>query len=385
MDGVVLYRQLGKFSRQAVYSFHDLDSRPKLSGTVRYQVFVSSTFIDLREERTEVLQALWELDCIPTGMEAFVATNEAQWEVIQKVIDECDYYVLIIGGRYGSVTAEGISYTEKEYNYAKKLGIPVLGFVHGDPENIIASKIEKDELGRGRLEAFKTRVMKDHPIRKWTSAQELGGLVSRSVSRAIKVDPRPGWVRNVGASSAELLSQINDLTKENLALKAKADLNTGLGVDADELQSGSDKFNLTGVVSVGDTGNYFSEGTSHIWHAELAWDDVFRDIGPLLMNEATELDLRKAMARFVYWSDKRKEIKEGIKSNSITSESFAEIIVQFRALGLIHRGVRKRAVSDKASYWALTERGDRYLVGLLARKKSGAAMTLPAEGALADS
>ena len=88
--------------------------------SIRHQVFVSSTFTDLREERAEVIQAIWELDCIPTGMEAFVASNESQWDVIKRVIDECDYYVLIIGGRYGSVTEEGISYTEKEYRYAKK-------------------------------------------------------------------------------------------------------------------------------------------------------------------------------------------------------------------------------------------------------------------------
>jgi hypothetical protein len=47
--------------------------------SVKYQVFVSSTFTDLKEERAEVLQALWEMDCIPTGMEAFVATSESQW------------------------------------------------------------------------------------------------------------------------------------------------------------------------------------------------------------------------------------------------------------------------------------------------------------------
>ncbi|HDV1518665.1 TPA: DUF4062 domain-containing protein, partial [Salmonella enterica subsp. enterica serovar Aberdeen] len=35
----------------------------------RYQVFVSSTFADLEEERQEVMQALLELDCMPAGME----------------------------------------------------------------------------------------------------------------------------------------------------------------------------------------------------------------------------------------------------------------------------------------------------------------------------
>jgi hypothetical protein len=67
----------------------------------RYQVFVSSTYEDLREERQEVMHALLELDCIPSGMELFPATSDDQWTLIRKVIDDCDYYVAIIGGRYG--------------------------------------------------------------------------------------------------------------------------------------------------------------------------------------------------------------------------------------------------------------------------------------------
>ena len=82
----------------------------------RYQVFVSSTYADLQEERRNVIQTLMEMDCIPSGMEIFPAADEVQWEFIKKVIYDCDYYVLIIGGRYGSITPEGISYTEKEYD-----------------------------------------------------------------------------------------------------------------------------------------------------------------------------------------------------------------------------------------------------------------------------
>jgi hypothetical protein len=84
----------------------------------RYQVFVSSTYTDLKEERWKAIQAVIELDCIPAGMELFPAIDEEQFEFIKKVIDDCDYYILIIGGRYGSTTSEGISYTEKEYDYA---------------------------------------------------------------------------------------------------------------------------------------------------------------------------------------------------------------------------------------------------------------------------
>jgi hypothetical protein len=88
----------------------------------RYQIFISSTFTDLQEERAKVQQAVMELECIPAGMEAFPAIDEEQFEFIKKVIDDCDYYLLVIGGRYGSVSEEaGLSYTEMEYDYADSL------------------------------------------------------------------------------------------------------------------------------------------------------------------------------------------------------------------------------------------------------------------------
>ena len=53
----------------------------------RYQVFVSSTFADLEEERKNVIQTLMEMNCIPAGMEFFPAIDEEQFEFI-KAIEE---------------------------------------------------------------------------------------------------------------------------------------------------------------------------------------------------------------------------------------------------------------------------------------------------------
>ena len=45
----------------------------------RYQVFVSSTFVDLQAEREAVLQAILELKAFADGMELFPAANSEQW------------------------------------------------------------------------------------------------------------------------------------------------------------------------------------------------------------------------------------------------------------------------------------------------------------------
>ena len=80
---------------------------------IKYQVFISSTYTDLKEERRKVLDVLLMADCIPAGMEAFVATDNEQFEVIKKVIDYCDYYVLILGMRYGSISP--VYFSSKPY------------------------------------------------------------------------------------------------------------------------------------------------------------------------------------------------------------------------------------------------------------------------------
>src|SRR5436309_2008295 len=102
----------------------------------RYQVFVSSTYTDLRVERQHVSHALLSIGCIPTGMELFPASNENQLTFIKKVIADCDYFLLILAGRYGSVAEDGISYTEKEFDYASRRGMPIIAFLHRNPVSL---------------------------------------------------------------------------------------------------------------------------------------------------------------------------------------------------------------------------------------------------------
>lgn len=88
----------------------------------KYQVFISSTYNDLQEERAAVTQCLLEMNCIPVGMEQFPASNLSQMEYIKMMLDDCDYYILILAGKYGSCDERGIGFTENEYDYALHKG-----------------------------------------------------------------------------------------------------------------------------------------------------------------------------------------------------------------------------------------------------------------------
>jgi hypothetical protein len=56
----------------------------------KYQIFVSSTFRDLVEERQDTIKSILDLGHIPAGMEGFPAIDMEQLKYIKKVIDQCD-------------------------------------------------------------------------------------------------------------------------------------------------------------------------------------------------------------------------------------------------------------------------------------------------------
>ena len=96
----------------------------------KLQVFVSSTYLDLQNERQAAVQAILDAGHIPAGMELFRAGNESQLATIKKWIDASDVYMLILGGRFGSVDeVSGKSYTQIEYEYALKIAIPIFAVI----------------------------------------------------------------------------------------------------------------------------------------------------------------------------------------------------------------------------------------------------------------
>jgi hypothetical protein len=340
----------------------------------RHQVFVSSTYQDLIEERRAVIQALLELDCIPAGMEMFPAANEDQWSLIEEVIAQSDYYIVIVGGRYGSTTAEGVSYTEKEYDYAVEAGLPVLGFVHADPESIPARMSEIDAEAREKLDQFRSKVM-SRMVKRYATADELASVVSRGLIRAIKHDPRPGWVRGDYAMTDATRAEIAELRAALAEAEQKRTVAES-ALDEPALDTrfahGDQTVELTFEIRYGRS----YETSTQTVELDFTWDEVIEIVGPLMLDEAPEPHLRKALTAAV--PNYLRGIKDGgwgdvnFRGIEIEDESWGHVLVQLRALGVIRAGIKKRTVSDRAVYWALTRAGDDYLVKLKATPNADA-------------
>jgi hypothetical protein len=164
----------------------------------RYQVFISSTFSDLEEERRLVYRQIQKLGHIPAGMEVFTAVDEPQFSYIQTVIDLSDYYVLIIGGRYGTLTERGISFTEAEFEYAVGKKVPILAFLHRNPETLPRKSADADRKLVKKLDAFREKVRggEERMVEMWENPHELVANVVTSLSVAVARVPRVGWVRS---------------------------------------------------------------------------------------------------------------------------------------------------------------------------------------------
>ncbi|MGZ4532052.1 MAG: DUF4062 domain-containing protein [Mycobacteriaceae bacterium] len=353
----------------------------------RYQVFVSSTYRDLIAERQAVMTALLELGAMPAGMELFPASDSDAWDLIKGVIDESDYYLLVVGGRYGSLSEEGVSFTEMEYDYALSQAKPVLAFIHGEPGSIVADKVELSESLQAKLAAFISKVEKAKHVKFWTSPDDLQAQIAKSWHRFVKTFPAVGWVRGDAGDSPETIKALADAQRTIAELQATASASALTPPPGTEgLASGTDTYALFCEVQI--TYREPSSPTSYkrLWtQVEVSWDALFAELGPLMVNESDEKALFERQGEALYrlgYDFVQTEVKDWLKANATdgttysVSDTSAEtteaetVLLQLEALGLITQSERRRAVADKGTYWTLTPWGRHRLTQLRAIRKA---------------
>ena len=184
----------------------------------KLQVFVSSTHTDLIEERQAAVEAILDAGHIPAGMELFKA-GKSQMKTIQKWIDESDVYMLILGGRYGSIEPNSDkSYTQLEYEYAIEKNIPVFTVILSD--SFIAEKISSlglkniiEQNNPEKYKSFKDLVM-SKIICEINDCKDIKIQVHATLNQFINEYNLTGWVRNISEKNISQLFEENRLLKE---------------------------------------------------------------------------------------------------------------------------------------------------------------------------
>jgi hypothetical protein len=333
---------------------------------IKHQVFVSSTYQDLIEERQHVIHALLELDCIPAGMELFPATDEDAWTLIKEIIDSCDYYILILAGKYGSVNKGGIGYTEMEFDYAVSANKPIIAFIYENAGNLPSSKTEKTEEKQKKLAEFIEKAKAKH-CKFWNNAQDLGGKVSRSLVQLKKKHPSDGWVPGKYALTEKMLTNMEEMRQRIAELESEknAVINTP-PPDTENLKQGTDLYPIESQLF------HTEDNKAKDRRIEASWDDIFSYVGAALQGEGTEQEMKDKI-RLVYYHKISSD--QALKKNTFDSivlrhAAFDRIKIQLQALGLITPGIKKRAVSDTNIYWKLTPYGEKYLIKIRALRRT---------------
>lgn len=324
----------------------------------RYGVFVSSTYSDLKDERREVIQALMEMDCIPAGMELFPAADEEQFAFIKRVIDDCDYYIVIIGGRYGSVTSEGISYTEKEYDYARERKMPVLAFVHDSPDDLAVKKSDIDPTLRSKLDAFRSKVKTGAIVKMWHEARELPGMVALSLTKTIKAHPAVGWVRANQVASSDLLADLNELRKQNEALRKSLSVLT---------PSVSDLAGLDATFEISGTRRDNAYENKRPWKLIPTWKVFFAAFAPRLMGEPHDI-LAKSLFDKTVREFYTQQIGNPAAYWEVDDRCFQLAKVQLSALKLVNVEMLNTNKGGTALFWKLTPIGSKTLLEIATQK-----------------
>lgn len=309
----------------------------------RYQVFVSSTYKDLKEQRALVIKHIHDMGHFPVGMEIFPASDQTQWEYIKSIIDDSDYYVLILGGCYGSLDSDGLSFTEKEYQYAVKKGLHVLVHFRDEVESLPPQDRDDD---LSNISRFRSVAMKARLARAWKTEAELTAGVIISLQQAIANSPAIGWVRG-----DQVLSN-----KDHLAVSQMAAENARL---QEELKDFHERDQLSGFHGIAGLNDEF---TLHFDDEEksvdLAWVNIWRIFGDK-MQERTRYTGHDFVGRDEIKSEVERYISEEIFEDgffgSIMDDTCFEIVeAQFQAYNYIK--------VDSRGQWFVTDHGEACLI-----------------------
>lgn len=338
----------------------------------RYQVFISSTYADLQEERALLMQVLPSLGCLPVGMDAH-PVGGMTLSTIKKMIDDCDYYIALVGSRYGTLSPSGVSYTHVEYVYASTKQKPILVLMHDAPERRPLEFQERTMEGKLKFNDFRQLLMRG-PNTRWTDTKELEYAVRRALPTLIDAKPATGWVRASTLSNPDTEKEMLALRERVMQLEQEREHMLSRQMQlVTPMAQGADLFEVAYRCKAYALGNCEDIAVKSL----LSWNDIFICFAPYLSQmQPEELMLARINERVqeVALADvqKLRPKAHAVADVQLAPFTFNTIKVQFRTLGLIRRQPKP---GDSRQWWQLTSQGEHQMTSLLVVRKGRLAQT----------
>ena len=151
---------------------------------MQHRVFVSSTFVDLKDHRASVQVAIRQLGAVDVSMEHFGARDARPSEECMRIISqESDSFVGIYAHRYGYVpTRSSKSITEAEFDAATLARLPRFAYVVDEEAPWNPKHIDSGRPGKC-MERFKRRLLAELIVKPFTTKDQLAAAVAADLGR----------------------------------------------------------------------------------------------------------------------------------------------------------------------------------------------------------
>jgi hypothetical protein len=325
----------------------------------KYQVFISSTYMDMKAERQAAVQAVLDAGHIPAGMELFAASDEGQMQVIKQWIDESDIFMLVLGGRYGSIEPEsGKSYIQLEYEYAVVTNKPFFALCLSDAA--INDKIKL--MGGEAIEKGDSKKLNDFRgmvrSKMCSDIEDVKDILihtPKSIRQLAARRDLVGWVRSSEVPNiSTLVDEISELRAQNEVLK-KNQRNLPSGLSAADANGDASSVDLKEMLTLKFSYRLYSGLTLQekhdVWTG--SYESVFVMIGPKLLDEPSDSAVQTYLNAMV--AEKR----------NVQNLQVAESDYQLLKLKLVKLGAIELRRDGPTINWILTGAGkSRLLQGL---------------------
>lgn len=239
------------------------------------KVFVSSTYVDLKDHRKAVDEIINRLCQQFRGMEYFGSRPYEPKKACFEEIDQCQAFIGIYAHRYGWIPpSDSRSITEQEFDYAREKGLDCFCYVVDPTFPWLPEFIEHE--AADELQAFKQKVgqlVRSQFTTPDNLAKQVAADISRWVSQQLQIYPsRTALVPN------NLPSRVEFVGREEERAKLKEILSSGLSLTVVEGPPGSGKTSLvlevayeyldearTGLVSPPNMGKRAKAVEAFIW------------------------------------------------------------------------------------------------------------------------
>ena len=192
---------------------------------MKYHIFIGSTLDDLKNERKEIPRIIMELGHIPVTAEYLDSTAKNYDKLLEKIIEECDYFIAVIAHKYAPKGVK-ISPLESECNIAYRKNVPIISLIIDEKARWKATKKEKEPGLVKKVEDLKKR-LRPGISDTWLNSTDLCQKLQSLLIQQINLAPRNGWVRADQAIAPSVANELSRLSTENEQLRHQIKIESG--------------------------------------------------------------------------------------------------------------------------------------------------------------